>query len=72
MSGHPVHHEDDGYVDALRRNAYNNQGVGMSKNLTFICMQFFNTFLFFLDFLIIELTQNLLIDLLRVMIDILV
>jgi hypothetical protein len=26
--GHPVHHEDDGYVDALRRNAYNNQGVG--------------------------------------------
>ncbi|XP_035704569.1 nephrin isoform X2 [Folsomia candida] len=28
VSGHPVHHEDDGYVDALRRNAYNNQGVG--------------------------------------------
>lgn len=29
--GHPVHH-DDGYVDALRRNAYNNQGVGESTS----------------------------------------
>jgi hypothetical protein len=31
--GHPMHHEDDGYVDALRRNAYNNQGGGVGMGM---------------------------------------
>ena len=51
LGAHPIHHEDDGYVDALRRNAYNNQGVGKlcRTNVNFCWFFFFLTLLLLLQ-----------------------